>query len=269
MMIPHFAMAMSFPRDPLRKDVVEWKDVVIPHNTVVENVVVMGGNVTIAGTVKDEVVVINGNLTLQKTAQLWQRATVIGGHINREDGSVVREGIINIGPASTNIMGILLAGLLVILMEFVQLVLTAALVVIPPVLSWLFPRQCAQLLTVCERNVFKNVVLGVLCSIAFLIIEALMVLSIIGFPLAIFLGLLFIAVMLFGLNGLCAAIGARIAARIDARDKPLLIQNLYGSTALALMINIPFAGFLVLLLAMLFGIGSVLLLLLKKRKNPA
>ncbi|WP_425058153.1 hypothetical protein SCACP_28010 [Sporomusa carbonis] len=255
--VPQPAFAKPFFHGSGLRDVVKLEDVIIPQGDMVDNVVVMGGNVTIAGAVKDEVVVINGDLTLQQTAQLNERAFVIGGQIIREEGAVVRKGFVNVGPGFANLTSILLAGAIVLLLGFVTLAVAAVLVVIPPILAWYFPKKNSQLQTICERYFLKNMKLGILSSIAFFIIEALLVISIIGLPLALLLGALFLAAAILGVSGLCTSIGTRIAARIGSADKPILIQTLYGSVAVALIANIPFVGLLALLFVVLFGIGAV------------
>lgn len=261
------ALTMEFQNGVMVKDIVEWKDVVIPQDTVVDNVVVIGGNVTIAGTVKDEVVVINGNLTLQKTAQLSKRAFVIDGRIIQEEGAVVRKSFVNIRPDSANLTSLFFAGSMVLLLEFIKLAVSVFIVIIPPILVWSFQNKSSRLRLVCERYFSKNITLGVLSSVAFLIIETLLIISIVGIPLAILLGVLFLVVTILGVSGLCMTIGVRIAARIGLIEKPIFIQVLCGSTAVALLINIPFAGILVLLVAMLFGIGAVVMNLCRRGDN--
>ncbi|MBP2626982.1 MAG: hypothetical protein H6Q68_1693 [Firmicutes bacterium] len=258
------ALALEFQTDVMGKDIVEWKDVVIPQDAVVDNVVVIGGNVTIAGTVKNEVIVINGNLTLQKTAQLSQRAFVIDGLIIQEEGAVVRKSFVNIRPDSANLTSFFFAGSMVLLLEFIKLAVGAFIVIIPPILVWSFQKKSIRLRIVCARYFSKNIALGVLSSFAFLIIETLLIISIVGIPLGILLGLLFLVGIIIGVSGLCMTIGVRIASRVGLIEKPNFIQVLCGSTAVALIINIPFAGVLVLLVAMLFGIGAVVMSLCRR-----
>jgi hypothetical protein len=258
-------LTMGFQKGVMVKDIVEWKDVVVPQDAVVDNVVVIGGNVTIAGTVKDEVVVINGNLTLKKTAQLSKRAFVIDGRILQEEGAVVKKSFVNIRPDSANLSSLLFAGSMVLLLEFIKLAVSVFIVIIPPILVWSFPKKSSGLRIICERYFSKNIVLGVLTSIAFFIIETLLIISIVGIPLAILLGGLFLVATILGVSGLCMTIGVRIATRIGFIEKTIFIQVLYGSTALALIINIPFAGVLLLLVAMLFGVGAVVMRLCNGR----
>lgn len=257
-------LIMGGQNDVVVKDIVEWKDVVIPRGAVVDNVVVIGGNVTIAGTVKDEVVVINGNLTLEKTAQLGKRAFVIDGRIIQEEGAVVKKSFVNIRPDSANLTSLFFASSMVLLLEFIKLAVGVFIVIIPPILVWGGGAKSNGFRMICERYFLKNITLGILSSFAFLIVETLLIISIVGIPLAILLGVLFLVAMILGVSGLCMTIGVRIAAKIGLIEKHIFIQVLCGSTVIALVVNIPFAGILVLFVVMLFGIGAVMMKLCKK-----
>ncbi|HML35185.1 hypothetical protein [Sporomusa sphaeroides] len=258
------AIAANGPSDAPVPDVIGFKNVVISHDAVVEHVVVIGGDVTIAGTVSDEVVVINGNLILEPTAQLEKRAFVLGGRFTEEAGAVVKKGIVNLEASSSNITGILLAALLVFLWGFVQLAATFALLIILPALSWGFRSHCRQLALVCQSACGKAVALGLLSGLAFLLLESLLMISIVGMPLALFIGIFILLTAIFGASGVCLAIGGRLAAKTGEFDKPAWLQTLYGTIVVALIANIPFLGPLFLAFILLLGVGLVSLAFLQK-----
>lgn len=260
----HPAIAANQPSAPPVPDVIDFKDVFIPPDAFVEHVVVVGGNVTIAGTVSDEVVVINGNLTLLPTAQLEKRAFVLGGHFTEEAGAAVKKGIVNLEASSSNITSILLAALLVLLWGFVQLAVTFTLVIILPLLSWGFRSRCRQLELVCQFSCGKAVALGLLSGLAFLLLESLLIVSVIGMPLALLVSLFFLLTAVFGASGVCLAIGGRFAAKTGDFDKPIWLQTLYGTAVVALIANIPFLGPLFLAFILLLGVGLVSITFIKK-----
>jgi len=258
------AIAANQPSDPPFPDVIDFKDVFIPPDAFVEHVVVVGGNVTIAGAVSDEVVVINGNLTLLPTAQLEKRAFVLGGRFIEEAGAVVKKGIVNLKADSTNINSILLAALLVFLWGFVQLAATFTLLILLPALSWGFRSRCRQLELVCQSACGKAIAVGLLSGLAFLLLESLLIVSVIGMPLALFTGLFFLLTAIFGASGVCLAIGGRLAAKTGEFDKPSWLQTLYGAIVVALVSNIPFLGPLFLTFILLLGVGLVSLVFMPK-----
>lgn len=257
-------LAMEFQNGVIVKDIVEWKDVTIPRDTVVDNVVVIGGNVTIAGTVKNEVVVINGNLTLQKTAQLSERAFVIDGKIIQEEGALVRKSFVNIRPDSANLTSLFFAGIMTLLLEFIKLTIGIFIVMIPPLLAWGGKKKNSEFQMICEKYFFKNIFIGILASIAFFIIETLLTISVVGIPLGIIFAVVFLVIAIVGISALCMTMGIWIANKISLVDKSIFIQTLCGSTLIALLVMIPFAGIIVLSLAILFGIGVVIMSLCKR-----
>lgn len=256
------ATAANRPPDP--PDIIDFKNVFIPQDATVEHVVVFGGNVTIAGKVTDEVVVINGNLSLLPTAQLEKRAFVLGGRLSEETGATVKKGIINIEASSTNITSILLAAMLIFLWGFIQLTVTFALLIILPAMSRVFQSRCRQLEWVCRSVCGKAMALGLLSGLAFLILESILIVSIVGMPLAFFLGLCFLLLAIFGASGVCLAIGSRLVAKTGEFDKPTWLQTFYGAVVVALAANIPFIGPLIFSFVLLLGVGLVSLALFQK-----
>lgn len=261
------AVAGNRPSDASVPDVIDFKNVFIPPDAVVEHVVVVGGNVTIAGTVIDEVVVINGNLTLLPTAKLEKRVFVLGGRFTEEAGAVVKKGIVHLEAGTANITSILLAALLVFLWGFVQLTATFALVILLPALSWGFRSRCRQLELICRSACGRAVVLGLLSGVAFLLLESLLIVSIVGMPLALFIGLFFLLLAIFGASGVCLAIGGRLAAKTGEVDKPAWLQTLYGAIVVALVANIPFLGPLFLAFILLLGVGLVSMTIMDKAER--
>ena len=256
------AAAANQPPSP--PDIIDFKNVFIPQEATVEHVVVFGGSVTIAGKVTDEVVVINGNLNLLPTAQLEKRAFVLGGHLSEELGATVKKGIINLEASSTNITSILLAAMLMFLWGFIQLSVTFAFLIILPTLSQFFQSRCRHLERVCRSACGKAIALGLLSGLAFLLLESLLIVSVVGIPFAFILGLCFILVAIFGASGVCLAIGGKIVSKMGEFDKPLWLQTLYGAIVVALVTNIPFIGPLIFSFVLLLGIGLVSLALFQK-----
>ena len=248
-------------------DIIEFKNLFIPEEAIVEHVVVFGGSVTIAGKVTDEVVVINGNLNLLPTARLEKRAFVLGGHLSEETGAVVKKGIINLEAGSSNITSILLASILTILWGFIQLTITFALLIVLPALSWLFQSWCRQVEWECRSYCGKAVALGLLAGLAFLLMECLLIVSVVGMPFAFLLGLGFLLIAIFGISGVCLAIGRKIAVMMGEFDKPMWLHTFYGAIVVALVVNNPFVGQLTFSISLLLGAGLVSLALFQTPDN--
>lgn len=245
-------------------DIIEFNNLFIPEEAIVEHVVVFGGSVTIAGKVTDEVVVINGNLNLLPTAQLEKRAFVLGGHLNEETGAAVKKGIINFEAGSSNTNSILLAFFLTIFWGLIQLTITFALLIILPVLSWLFRPWCQQVELECHSRCGKAVALGLLAGLAFLLMECLLVVSVVGMPFVFLIGLGFLLIAIFGTSSICMSIGRKIAVMMGGVEKPMWLQTSYGAIVIALVVNLPFVGPLMFFFLLLLGVGLVSLALFQK-----
>ena len=243
---------------------IAFKDVVIPQDNVVDNVVVIGNDLRIAGTVKDVIVVIRGNLTIEKTASIEEDVIVLGGNVYQEEGAVLKESVFAIGPQIENLVALVLAGFMLLMYGFVKLLATIAMIIVPAVFAWGAKGKMPLLRGIAEQRVVKNLVLGALGCLAVFIVSALFVVSVIGIPLALLVGIVSILAVLFGLSGLCAAIGEKIAYKIGAADRPVFIHTLYGAIAIALLSNLPFVGVFVAFSSLLYGMGVIMMMLFKK-----
>lgn len=110
--------------------------------------------------------------------------------------------------------------------------------------------------------------MGLLLGLAFLLLESLLMVSIIGLPLALVVGLFFLLTATFGASGVCLAIGGRLAAKAGEFDKPAWLKSLYGAAFVSLITNIPFIGPLFLAFILLLGVGLVSLALFQEADTP-
>ena len=106
--------------------------------------------------------------------------------------------------------------------------------------------------------------MGLLSGLAFLLLESLLIVSVVGIPFAFILGICFILAAIFGTSGVCLTIGGKIVSKMGEFDKPHWLQTLYGAIVVALVANIPFIGPLIFSFVLLLGIGLVSLALFQK-----
>ena len=71
-------------------------DVIVNRGETVEEVVVIAGNATINGEVDGELTVVGGNATLGPEAVVRDDVTVVGGSLNRAEGSVIEGRVENV-----------------------------------------------------------------------------------------------------------------------------------------------------------------------------
>ncbi len=261
---PQSALALDRQSAPQPSDVIGFNPVFIPQNAVVDHVVVIGSSATIAGTVTNDVLVINGTLTLLPSAQLEKRAFVLGGRFISADGAIVKKGIVHLETGSQGVTSLFLTALLLLFWGFVKLAIALILVIILPTLSWSFAAPCKRLEAICRSHCGKAAAMGLLLGLAFLLLEMLLVISVVGIPLALLTGIVFMMAATFGVSGVCQALGGKLAAKVGDSGKPVWIQALYGALAIVLIANIPFLGPVFLVFILLLGAGLLALTITQK-----
>ena len=81
-------------------------DVVVNRGETVAEVVVIAGSATINGEVDGELTVVGGNATLGPEAIVRDDVTVVGGSLNRAEGSVIEGRVENVGVGDGRDVGI-------------------------------------------------------------------------------------------------------------------------------------------------------------------
>lgn len=236
-------------------DVVGFSDIQVPAGAVVKNVVVMGANAVIAGTVTDEVVVINGDVTLLPTAVVHDRVVVIGGDIYAAEGASFGKGLVRIGPQFVGAGGLAVAGVALLLWWLVKIALLAALVLMPPLVVWLWPGGAAEMSRLVEHSWSRCLAAGLLGGLAALVVMLLLLITILGIPLALTVGLAALLAAAAGMGGVSLAVGRRLPFS-PPPEKPAVYTALYGAVLLALAASVPLAGFLVIAVSLVLALGT-------------
>jgi len=246
-------------------NIVSFSDVTVQADEHVKSILIVGADAHISGYVDDEVVIINGNAFLSSNAKVKDHVVVLGGKILAEEGAFVREGIIQFGGELLALNSLLIAGLMVSIIWFVQFIVTVALLVIPIVTVWLRQNLIEEIRQVIKDHKIKAGVLGILGIIASLIIIAIFSLSVIGIPVALMLFALMLVVIALGLGAISSSIGDSLSNYINIKNSKTYFSVLVGSLLIALIFNIPLIGLLVLCVVMSVGFGGVLIKLGTKK----
>ncbi|HEY7529702.1 MAG TPA: polymer-forming cytoskeletal protein, partial [Gemmatimonadota bacterium] len=253
------------------------------------DVVAMGGNVDVAGTVLGDVVCMGGRLTLRDTAIVHGDAVAVGGTLEKAPGARVlgQQQIVGVSVPFVAPFGaghahggfgwvgglfftILSVGLFLLLGSIFQLFL---------------PRHLDRVETNVRSSPVKAGLVGFLAQVlfipAFLLGLILLVVTIIGIPLALVWAVAFIPLgflaAIFGFTAVARLIGTLLASRAErgltspyvaifvglaGLFAPMLLSNLFdmGGGLLDLLSVVFFIlGTLALYLAATIGFGAVLL----------
>jgi hypothetical protein len=108
-------------------------------------------------------------------------------------------------------------------------------------------------------------VLGILVLVVVPIVVVLLSVTVIGVPLALIVLAAYVLLMPLGLIAAAAAIGDLLLDRFSGGERASTAQRVLALIAalltLFLLINVPHAGGLLVFIAMLFGIGTIVLAL--------
>jgi|GEM_PF-2686047 len=242
--LPRFPHSPPFvpPAPPVeRKSIFKLgTDLVIEENeTVQEDVVVCGGNLTLYGTVEGDVVVIGGNAKIEGEVQ--GDVIVIGGNGEiltpaKIDGSFlclggetkIEEGTILGNTRVMHWKGLFsrkttpkIHGSVMVLFHLARI---AFLMLIAGFIVLVFPHQTQRVAEHLRKNYGKSIVVGVSSLLLFPFVFLLLLITIIGIPIALFLPLVIGAGLLMGGTAMSLILGEFVKERFGLRWKsPLLI----------------------------------------------
>jgi len=249
-------------------------DIVIAAGQKVDNVVALGGQITVNGLVEQNVLAIAGSIVLTNKAVVRGNVIVVGGVVAKGSGSLVYGDVteINSSTLSSSIASAFRGeseGWSLIL-NIISLCFFAIILIISLIMALLIPRSLAVIAHVIQTNKLKSFLWGFLATLMIVPFFMLLAISIIGIFL---IPLAFTALLLAAIIGFIAfgsLLGNFIIAKIfHGYKKSLVKETLVGLSLLWLLGWIPFyIGMTIKVLAITFGLGGVLLTLSRRRSNP-
>jgi hypothetical protein len=253
-----------------RRQINSWgKNVVIDEDMRINSdIQVFRANVNVKGVVNGDVMTIGGDIYIAPTGVINGNAVAIGGKVKKDEGARVTGAIMQMrlplmsAARSSAYQIILGVTILIVMLGLLFSWLAVALAPIP------MGRISQQLL----NNPFKSFAFGYICYISMPVIWVLLLVSVLGIPLALLgLPLVFPLVIVEAYAAINLAIGQRFFKKTNpihafllgglaTTAAPLLLLIIgYLSNSLALfVINMIFLG-LFLFIFIPFGIGAALL----------
>lgn len=236
-------------------------DTVISPSQTVEEVVVVGHNVTVQGRVTDNLIVINGNVYLTKTAKTGLILD-IGGQVTSEPGAKVQN-MVSLwfkGPFQ-NSLAVGSVGML--LVWALRVAVSVLLLAIPVVISFFIKPWQGVMMNSLRDSARKAGFAGLLTTVLALGLGMLFAITVIGIPIAVFVFVVYVFLGLIGLSLVSVWIG-EFATRGQLDEKPKWLQSLIGATFLMAFSNIPLFGPLLLMVVWLLGNGAVSFFVMEK-----
>ncbi len=249
---------------------------------------VQTGSVRIAGQVDRDVVVFGGNVILEPTAVIGRDVTVIGGTVDKKEGAVVRGKTERVtDPKDPRFQWRSGSPFLLPFRYgdwsffngwsfwdsafgwfFKNLVNTLALAALGALILVFLPTQLNQVAQVAQKSAAPS--LGVGC-LTWLVVPPLIVLFVItclGIPLSLVLGVAFVAAIVLGWIAISVIIGERLLNAFKAKNIVPILSMIVGVIALWLVTSVPVVGWVVWLFIATLAVGAVVLTRFGTRPYP-
>jgi hypothetical protein len=223
----------------VKNDIVKaGSDIVIEEDELVEgDVTGLGADVTVEGKVEGSVVAVGGDIIVTSTGEIEKDATSVGGYIRKQPGGVIRGEVVEVDFMPRDMLRMpfrpgvprgfpFMVGIFKILfLLFMGLVVFSVA-----------PDHVKRVKIKLEKEMLKSGLVGLLGEILILPIFILLIITIIGIPVAILVEPLLI--ILAGILGYTAAslyIGEKIRENTNIKPQTALLTVFLGIIAVELI----------------------------------
>jgi hypothetical protein len=265
----HDSLVLEFPwHEPEQGGVVKFgQSIYIGPGEIVEgDAVAIGGSIIVDGMVRGPAVAIGGSVTITNTGAVEGDAVAIGGQVVKHPGGRVEGENVSLGflpvPAFSVYRG---AQLTFILLLFLLSLLAG-------IISYsLVPKNVNKIKIKLEKNFFKSLILGIFSPLLFFVAFILLIVTVIGIPVAVLvLPLIMVFALILGYSGIAYYIGERLGQNTRLKAQTPAGTILLGTIASYfflivwavldfVMLWVPYFGGLHLLLLFLLGLAVLYL----------
>jgi MFS family permease len=238
-------------------------DVTIEENMKVRNVFVLRGQITINGTVEQNVVAIGGSIVLTRTAVVNGDVVALGGIIVMGKGANVHGTLTeinssNISAAISDLLSDDWEGWSWLFAIF-SVVVFFAILILALLIVALIPKPIQVIAETIKTNTFKVSLSGLLGLLLIVPIAVLLTISVIGIVLIPLEMILVVSAALLGFIAVSQLVGRRVLMLIKRTGGGVIRQTFWGLITLWLIGWIPYVGWIIKVLAVVLGLGGVIM----------
>jgi len=221
------------------------RDIVVEEYEEVDgDVVAVGGDVTVKGTVCKNVIALGGDVLVTSTGVVEGDATSIGGDVEKETGAVIRgekiginflpkkifRPIPQVGFLPTTIIGLPpFFGGLALFARIIKIMLFLFLGII--VIS-IVPKNVTKVKDKIKQDFLKSVLVGFAAEILILPIFILLIVTVIGIPVALLVEpLLILVALILGYTGVSYFIGEKLREGTNLKPETPMMTLIIGILA--------------------------------------
>jgi hypothetical protein len=224
--------------------------------TLIGRVLAVGGTMKISGNIEGDIIALGGRVTLSEGASVVGNILAAGGGVDRDDNVQLRGELNSVNLSQglhvpqfywfpANLRSFPLYSLYLL-----------GLYIMAIILSYVFREQAATIETTLAAYPSRSLLVGILVSLLLLPVTILLILSVVGMPLAYLVWLCFLVAKLMGYVVVADATGKFILGHLGKRT-PQLLHLALGIIVLGALRAIPYVGFILGWLVLLVGVGSV------------
>lgn len=245
-------------------------DVILEEGQQADNIISVGGQITVYGLVEKSVVAVGGSVILTSKAVVRGNVVAVGGVVTRGSGAMVFGDVteINTSALSSSIASALRGEMegWSLLLNIISLCFFAIILIITLMMTLVVPRSLAVVANAIERSKVRSFLWGCLVTLLIVPFFMLLAISIVGIFL---MPLAFTALLLAAIIGFIAVgslLGNTIITSVfHGYKKSLIKETLVGVSLLWLIGWIPYAGVVIKALAITLGLGGVMLTLSRRK----
>ncbi len=234
------------------------KDIEVSQGMVVNDVIAIGGNITVWGRVENNLVAVGGSVILKPGSYVGEQVVVVGGDLVKDTSAEVAGRITQVYmphfiPSLTN----LLRGGWIALWAAISLLALLGFLGLAILLAALIPEHIGTAVNALEHSFMSMLLWGVLWTILIVPIAVLLAISIIGIILIPLEILLVALALIIGYIASAIFIGKNILLSFKKLSPPF-VDAILGILILFLIGFVPVVGPIIKSLFLLAGFGAVL-----------
>lgn len=245
-------------------------DIVVASGKRVESAVAIGGDVEVMGFVEEDVVAIGGGVYLRPGAVVRENAVSIGGEVEVADEARLYGDRVEVNDFRLTHLILFRSPWLHSVVPFgFQVVTFLGFLALGVLVTVLLPAPVKRFSQQLKNYPLPSAGWGVLTLILIVPVIVFLAISIIGIPLIpLTVAGLFILAFL-GTLALAHLFGERLFQALNKPHPAIVLNVVLGLLLLWVLKFIPFIDWLVNIVILIFGLGSVMFVLVKRvRKTP-
>lgn len=251
-----FSAAHAFAK---AQDIIKMNtDIEISKDMVVNDVVAVGGNITVFGRVENNVVAVGGSVILKPKSYVGQQVVIVGGDLTKDPTASIGGRITQIYMPHfiPSFMTFLKGGWLA-LWATISILTLLGFLGLTILLVALIPEHMGTAVNALERSFITMLLWGILWMILIVPIAVLLAISIIGIILIPLEILLVVLALIIGYIASAIFIGKNILSSFKKLPLPF-IDAILGILILFVIGFVPIVGPFIKALFLIAGFGAVL-----------